>query len=315
MRIKVMQAIYAHHSIGKESLGEGEKKMVKSFDQLFDLFIFQLSFLVEIFDFAEQKIEEGKNKLLPTREDLEPNVLFIKNRVIEKIRNNRNFRNNYKRLSINWKEHSDIVRKIYHQIRESKIYRDFMQKEKSSFQEDQELLIKIVKEFLSAFYPLKNLYEEKNIFWDEDFYASNMLLINMLESWRPEDDEFTQLPSVFKDLDENGKSEDRQFAIDLFRKTVASGDEFEETIATRAKNWEFDRIAKVDVILLKMGIIEILNFPSIPVKVTLNEYIEISKYYSTPKSRIFINGILDNLIAEFKAEGKINKTGRGLINN
>lgn len=310
-----MQAIYAHHSIGKESLGEGEKKMIKSFDQLFDLFIYQLSFLVEIFDFAEQKIEEGKNKLLPTREDLEPNVLFIENRVIDKIRNNRDYRNNYQRLSINWKEHSDILRKLYNEIRESNIYQDFMTKDKSSFQEDRELLIKIVKEFLSAFDPVKNLYEEKNIFWDEDFYAANMILINMLENVRPEDDEFTKLPSIFKDLDENGRSEDRQFAIDLFRKTVTGGDEFEDTIAARAKNWEFERIAKVDVILLKMGITEILNFPSIPVKVTLNEYIEISKYYSTPKSRVFINGILDNLIAEFKAEGKINKTGRGLINN
>lgn len=315
MRIKVMQAIYAHQSIEQEGIGEGEKKMIKSFDQLYDLFVYQLSFLVEIFDFAEQKIDEGKKKLLPSREDLDPDTKFIDNRIIAKIRDNRDYRNNYNRLRINWKDDSDIVRKAYNLIREDEIYRSFMSKAKSSFQEDRSLLVKIVKEVISGFMPVKNIYEEQNIFWDEDFYAANMMLITAVESVMPKDDEFKKLPGVFKDVDEHGKSEDKQFAIDLFRKTAAHGDDFEELIASKARNWEFERIAKVDVILLKMAITELLEFPSIPVKVTMNEYIEISKYYSTPKSRIFINGILDNLISEFKADNKIKKTGRGLIDN
>ncbi|MFW6224311.1 MAG: transcription antitermination factor NusB [Bacteroidota bacterium] len=315
LRIKVMQAVYAHQSVGEETIGEGEKKMLKSFGQLHDLFVYQLSFLVEIFDFAEQKIEEGKNKLLPSREDLEPNTRFIDNRLIKKIRENRDYINNYNRLRINWKEHTDVVRKAYNTIRESELYKKYMEGDRDSFQEDRKLLINLIKEFISDFQPLKQIYEEKSIFWDEDYYAASMMLLNAVEAVMPSDDEFVKLPAVFKDIDERGRSEDRQFAVDLFRKTVISGNKYDEVIAARARNWEFERIARVDVILLKMAITELLEFPSIPVKVTLNEYIEISKYYSTPKSRIFINGILDTLIAEMNAEGKIKKTGRGLIDN
>lgn len=316
LRIKVMQAIYAHESIEKESIGEGEKKMLKSFEQLFDLFVYQLSFLVEVFDLAEKKIEEGKNKLLPDRDDLDPNTKFIENRLVDKIRNNRDYINNYNRLKINWRhEHFDIVRKIYNDIRTDSGYQNYMDKKESSFKEDQKMLVYIVKEFISDCQSLMNIYEEQNIFWEEDYYAVNMMLIDFIESMKPNDDEFQKLPPVFKDLDDLGKSEDKQFAVDLYRSTVAQEDKYENVIASRAKNWEFERIAKIDVILLKMAIAELLNFYSIPIKVTMNEYIEISKYYSTPKSRVFINGILDKLIVEFKEEEKINKTGRGLIDN
>ncbi|MFW6019988.1 MAG: transcription antitermination protein NusB, partial [Bacteroidales bacterium] len=291
LRIKVMQAIYAHESIERESIGEGEKKMLKSFEQLFDLFVYQLSFLVEIFDFASKKIEEGRNKLLPSQEDLDPNMKFVENRLVDKIRNNKDYINNYNRLKINWRqEHYDIVRKVFNDIRTDGEYQNFMEKPESSFKEDQKMLVYIVKEFISDCQPLKNIYEEQNIFWEEDYYTVNMMLIDFIESIRANADEFQKLPAVFKDVDEHGKSEDRQFAVDLYRNTVAQGNKYEDVIASRAKNWEFDRIAKIDVILLKMAIAELLNFYSIPVKVTMNEYIEISKYYSTPKSRVFING-------------------------
>lgn len=315
LRIKVMQAIYAHRSIGNEPVEKGEKKMLQSFDQLYDLFIYQLSFLIEVFDFARQKIDEGKDKLLPSREDLEPNTKFVDNRVIKKIRNNRDYISNFNRLRINWADHKDLIRKLFFSIHESKLYRDYMDNSKSSFQEDRKFLVDVVKEFVSDYTALKNIYEEHNIFWDEDYYAANQLLINTIEAIMPGDDEFRKLPHIFKDIDEKGKSEDKQFAVDLFRKTLLKGDQYDDVIATKARNWEFERIAKVDVILLKMAITELLEFPSIPIKVTLNEYIEVSKYYSTPKSRVFINGILDNLIAEMQAEDKIKKTGRGLIGN
>ena len=207
------------------------------------------------------------------------------------------------------------MRKIYNDIRTDGGYQSYMERPESSFKEDQKMLVYIVKEFISDCQSLKNIYEEYNIFWEEDYYAVNMMLIEFIEAIRVNDDEFQKLPPVFKDVDENGKSEDKQFAVDLFRKTVAQENKYEDVIAARAKNWEFERIAKIDVILLKMAIAELLNFYSIPVKVTMNEYIEISKYYSTPKSRVFINGILDKLIAEFKENNEINKSGRGLIDN
>lgn len=315
LRIKVMQAIYAHHSIGDEPIEKREKKMLRSFDQLYNLVFYQLSFLIEIFDFAKEKVDEGKNKLLPSQEDLEPNTKFINNRVIEKLRHNRDYVDNFNRLRINWSEHKEVIRKLYWAIREHKIYRDYMTNSQSSFQEDRALVVNIVKEFISDYTSLKNIYEEESIFWDEDYYAANQMLINIIEGMSPEDDELKKLPHIFKDYDENGKSEDKQFAVDLFRKTLLQSNNYEDMITTKAQNWEFDRIAKVDLILLKMAIAELLEFPAIPVKVTMNEYIEVSKYYSTPKSRIFINGILDNLIAEMQADGKIKKTGRGLISS
>ncbi|MFO8088114.1 MAG: transcription antitermination factor NusB [Bacteroidales bacterium] len=315
LRIKVMQAVYAHLSVEGQSLGQGEKKMVQSFQQLFDLFIYQLSFLIEVFDFAELKIEEGKNKLLPTREDLDPNVLFIENRLIAKLRQNRDIKKHTERLRINWSDHQEIVRKVFQEIKGGAIYQNFMAKKKSSFKEDRTLLLQLIKEYVADSEDLQYHYEEQNIFWDEDYFAANRLLINSIEGMMPDDDELTPLPGVFKDLDEDGKSEDRQFAIDLFRKTVLKGADFDDMIAGRAKNWEFERIAKVDIILIKMALVELLYFPSIPIKVTINEYVEISKYYSTPKSRIFINGILDNLVHEWMNEGKIQKIGRGLKEN
>ncbi|MFO8054096.1 MAG: transcription antitermination factor NusB [Bacteroidales bacterium] len=315
LRIKVMQAVYAHQSIGDEPLDSGERKMLRSFEQLYDLYICQLAFLVEIFDYAGQKAEEGKRKQLPSKEDLQADTRFTENKLIRYIRTNKAYLTHYNRLHINWREHYDLVRKAYQCFRNSSFYQDYIQKSQSTFYDERRLLVALIKECISDFDLLKYHYEEKNIFWDEDYYAATMMLLETIDNLSADEDESAPLPGVFKDENSAGNSEDREFAVELFRKTIRNFDDYKTKIAAKAKNWDFERIARVDMILLEMAMAELLNFPSIPVKVTMNEYIEISKYYSTPKSRVFINGVLDNIIAEYTKNNIIHKTGRGLKNN
>jgi N utilization substance protein B len=204
-----------------------------------------------------------------------------------------------------------MIRKAYLALRDSNFFDQYMHKDDSGFEQDRELLIKIVKKVLSGFELLEYYYESKSVYWAFDsYYTGNQMLIKYLKSLDPGDDEHKPIPGLIKD-DEG--DEDRVFMIDLFHKTILSGSNYEDLIEEKARNWELDRIALMDTILIKMALAELIEFPSIPVKVTLNEYIDISKYYSSAKSKVFINGILDKLIIDLKAKNLIKKSGRGLL--
>ena len=188
-----------------------------------------------------------------------------------------------------------------------------MKRQDCTYSDDKEVVQQIVKKVFTRSELLQFFYEEKNIHWSDDFYAANLLVVKTIKSYNESWDEMQRLPLLFKEQMGGGVNEDKEFLIQLFRKTIVKDDEYSILIENKVKNWEMDRIAAMDTLLIKMAIVELLEFPSIPIKVTLNEYIELAKMFSTPKSKIFINGILDKMIVELKAQKKIKKMGRGLI--
>jgi len=313
LRIKVMQALYAFFTYGPDKMDYHEKQLLLSLDKLYDLYIYNLSILAEILDFAGSKQEEGKLKFYPTDEERNPNTKFIDNLFLRQLINNSDFINAVVKRKISWRDEQDMIKKIYKKFRDTKDYKEYMTLPGNSYDEDKEIVIKLQKKAIFKYAPLHDFFEEKSIFWADDFTTASMMVIKTIQGFDVSMDENIKLPSLFKAPDKKGINEDKQYIIELFRKTIIKSDEFQKIIADKAKNWELDRIALMDMILIKMTLTEFLEFPSIPLKVSMNEYIEISKMYSTPKSKVFINGILDKLLANLKSEDKIKKTGRGLI--
>jgi len=313
LRIKVLQALYAFFQSGNLNLESGEKHLLKSINGIYDLHIYMLSFLIEIIDFRIKRIEDGRNKYFPTEEDLNPDVRLIQNRFINQIRKNKNFITRSDALKINWADEHNIVLKIYNELIKSERYQEYINSENDNYQLDKEFISDLLLENLAVSDHLQQFFSDKNIFWSDGDYElavflSYKLISSYKESWVSE----RRLPGPYK-VDGDMESDDRRFLTDLFRKTIIHSEDNESLIESKAKNWELERIAVMDMIILKMALTEILEFESIPVKVSMNEYIEISKYYSSSKSKIFINGVLDKLIAQFKEDGKLHKTGRGLL--
>lgn len=308
-----MQALYAYFQTEDNDLPAAEKQLIRNIDRIYELYIWQLAFLVDLFAYFRQRTDEAKQKFLPTEQDLHPSTRFIDNRLIAQLEENIDFKKQCDRFKTNWAEEREMFRLFYNEIREGRDYEKYMQADKCTYDDDRNILIKLIR---SHFFPsdlLQSFFEEKNIHWVDDFDTAMLMVMKTLKMFNSKQDERTPLPELYED-DESEK-QDKDFARDLFRKTIIHSNTYAEIIAQKAKNWELERIALLDIIIMKMAIAELLQLPSIPVKVTLNEYIEISKQYSTPKSKVFINGLLDKLIHEFKEEGKIRKTGRGLIDN
>ncbi len=313
LRIKVLQALYAFTVSSNDRLDLGEKELLRSLDKLYEIYIYQLSLIIEIVNFARKRLEENKLKFFPTEDDLNPSNRFVENKLYEKLVNNIDFQDYIQKFKINWSDQEDMIRKFMAEIRESKEFKDYLQAPECSFEDDKEIFVKIYKKFLAKSEILQFYYEEKSIYWSDDFHASNLLAIKTIKSWEPSWDNRVKLPLFFNDSSSRKDDEDKEFIVNLFRKTILRSAEYDKLIDDKVKNWEMDRIAIMDVLLIKMALVEILESPSIPVKVTLNEYIELAKSYSTPKSKIFVNGILDKLVVDLKNQKKIKKTGRGLM--
>ncbi|MBK7171678.1 MAG: transcription antitermination protein NusB [Bacteroidales bacterium] len=313
LRIKVMQAVYAFLQDGPEDINVGEKHLLNSLDKLYELFIYQLSFLAELSEFAAKRLEDNKLKYLPTAEDLDPNTRFIENSFIQQLTNNREYKKRYNSYKINWIDEEEIVRKCYNQLKELPEYIAYMAAETSSYQLDKQIVEDIFLKLIAESELLQSFYEEKNLYWSDDFDISLTMVLKTIKGYKVEWDEFKALPTLLKDQDDPGGSEDLTFVKQLYRKSILHDEEFTGVISQYADNWDVDRIALMDTILIKLALTEFIDFPFIPVKVTMNEYIEISKGFSTPKSKVFINGILDKLIVDFKQNGRIKKTGRGLL--
>jgi len=313
LRIKVLQSLYSWQTGGINDVIVGEKQLLESIDKLHDLFVYQLSFLVEIKRFAEIRIVENKQKFYPTDEDLNPNLNFIENKVLLEIEQNNEFILSESKLKINWTDQSDMILKFYNILRSKEFYSKYMSLENNTIDSDKKLIIKIIDQLLPEFDLLRSYYEERSVYYTDGYDLVTLLLIKFIENFSLKFNSQSQLPRIYKPSI-NGVNEDRDFVKTLFRKVLLNNEELVDELKIRTKNWEFERIPIMDVILLKMAITELQEMETVPIKVTLNEYIELAKYFSTPKSKIFVNGVLDRIIREYKEEGKIKKIGRGLIN-
>lgn len=308
IRVKVMQTLYAFKGSEGDDFSKNEKFLLFSIDNMYNLYLLLISLLLEVQKRAETDLSKKQKKHLATQEDKDPNRKFVNNQLFEILKENSALKHKVKTYKVvDWELDSEYVDVIFKAIISSDLYKEYMKTRVSDFKEDKEFLVDIYKEVIAPNDKLYEYIEDRNLTWLDDLPTVNTTILKLLRKAKStlSDSYFT--PKLYKDI------EDKQFAIDLFRKTILNQDVLNNEIELKTKNWDKDRIANVDFVLLQMAICEFLNFSSIPVKVTINEYLEIAKEYSTPKSSIFINGILDKLVKEYENEGKLKKMGRGLM--
>lgn len=312
LRIKVLQALYSWYSGANDDLPKSERELLLGINKLFELFTWQLSFLTEVQQFAKKRIEENKRKFYPTDADLNPSLKFVNNRVFTLLEQNKDFESKRKLFKVKWTDEQETIRKFYVELQSAEFFKKYLKNEKSSLEDDKKLMVKIVDLLLADFDLLQSVYEEKSVYFTDGYDLVNILLIKFFDTISDDFGPLKALPPILTTA--NAKiNDDLNFVEGLYRKVIRNEEDADEIIKSKTKNWDFERIPLMDVILLRMAIVELQEMENIPVKVTLNEYIEMAKFFSTPKSKVFVNGILDNLIREFKEEGKINKTGRGLM--
>lgn len=307
LRIKVLQNLYSYYQSEEQDVFKAEKQLDFSIDKMYEMYLYLLQLIVEMQGMAIEKIESGRNKKLPTPEDLNPNTKFVTNIPLRMLSNSKKLRKECERTGVSWSDNMDLVKKIFKSLTATEDYIEYMSSKTRGFEHDREFLLRFFKRHMVNEELLHDYFEEKSIFWNDDLDLMAGMAIKTIKLI-DEDSDDIELLSLWKDAED-----EQEFMKTLFRQTLAKGEESEKLIDEYTKNWELERIAMMDVILMKMALAEARSFPSIPLKVTLNEYIELSKYYSTPKSNSFINGVLDQLFSKLKEDGTITKSGRGLI--
>ncbi len=307
LRVKVMQSLYAFFQAEDTNLAKAEKELLLSVNRIYDLFLHFLILPIELANIAEVQMEEARNKALPSEDDINPNRKFIDSFMLTALKDNSKLQDLVESNKVSWSNYQDELRKLWKEIKASALYQDFL-KEEDSTSSHRKFFEKLYTNFIIDQDLVYSCFQERSIYWDfEDCdFAGNMALryISKIKGAT----QYKVLPEIYKDPEE-----DLDFVKSLFRKTINYNKENAAHIEAKTKNWEMDRIAVLDVLFMKMAITEFLYFSSIPVKVTLNEYIELAKLFSSPKSKVFINGVLDKLLIEFNTEKKIKKTGRGLL--
>ncbi len=305
LRIKALQIFYAYNMSDNPSLSKSEKELLFSVGKSYELYHLLLLLLVEMAVYAEKRIEIKKSKHFPTEEEANPITSFILNPLILKIKDNDSFLRYVDQHHITWVQYPELIKHLYNKMVQTEEYGTYMNTPELSFDQHRQFLFFIIEGVLVDDDFLCQVLEERSIFWNDDLDFVAAMVAKTLE--KSKENKPARLFPKFKD------EEDRTFLINLFRKSIVNGDENREIIKGLTKNWDFDRIANMDILIMVMAITEATEFPSIPIRVTLNEYIEIAKFYSTEKSSIFINGILDKTFQILKTDNKIIKTGRGLI--
>lgn len=308
IRVKVMQSLYALLQSKTEDLDNQQKFLFSSIESMENLYLLQLSLLVEIQKLAKEQISLSQKKYLATETDKNPNTKFVNNKVLQLLVNSETLLDALEENKItNWDLDDKYVRVIYDTILKNEIYQKYMASSKSDFNSDKEFLADLFKEVIAPNDKLYEYIEDQSLTWLDDLPVVNTIILKKIRKISPTVGNSYFLQQLYKDED------DKKFTKELFTKTLLNETDLSKEIEGKTPNWDKERIAEIDAILLKMAITEFLKFPSIPVKVTMNEYLEIAKEYSTPKSSIFINGVLDKLVKEYKETKKLNKMGRGLL--
>jgi N utilization substance protein B len=308
LRVKTFQALYAYFQSDGKELKKFENELFLSLERMHDLYLVLLTVGQEVIHQSKLKMEEAKKKRLPSEEDLNPNTKFIDNQVFRLLSESTSLNEQIKKKKLYWDADQELMGKLFNFVRNHEVYQNYMSTRETTFQEDQAFVVDFYKKIISEFELLISEMEDKSIFWGYD--EMDFILSMILKTIKKIDGNagVVNLMPLYRD-----KDEDVKFTKDLFHNTIDADDENSEMIGDKTKNWDVERIAMVDVLLMKMALTELMTFKSIPVKVTLNEYIELSKWYSTPKSKVFVNGVLDKLVVELKADGKLKKIGKGLI--
>ena len=308
LRIKVLQILYAFFQSKEIDVVKAQNELLLSVERMYDLYLYLLLTIPELKRAAEVNNENRKNKLRPNESDLMPNIKWVENSLVLKIEESKELNKVSSARKVNWlgAENQEIFRKMFLQVKDSETYFEFMENGLKDFEEDKKFALALFKNEIINSEFLHNYIEDKSIYWLDDIDLCCSMALKTLKTAAP--DKEISILSLYKEDDD-----EKDFILNLCRNTIEMDVENEKLIEILAVNWEVDRIAKMDVLLLKMALVELQTCSSIPTKVTMNEYIEISKFYSTPKSNLFINGILDKAISQLTKEKKIKKIGRGLV--
>jgi len=308
LRIKALQNIFAWHMTEKKDTISSQKTLMQSIDSVYEMYIRMLALLVDVTEYTANDAIERANKFLPTAEDLNPNQKLLHNKFIAVLKQNPEYAALVNKYQVNWHADPELVKAIFIKLKETKEYAAYLAEEDETLESSKEIIKFIFRKLLLKNLNIIQAFEDKFINWPVDREVMQGMIAKTLKNFTSEDPFKNKLTPISADW-----TEDSKFVKDLFVYTLKNDDAYQELIAERTKNWESEMIALMDTILMKMAICELMNFPSIPVKVTINEYLELSKDYSTPKSNSFINGILDKILSDLKRTNSIKKIGRGLI--
>ena len=308
LRIKALQNIFAWHMTDKKDVALSKKALMKSIDDVYEMYIRMLALLSEITEYTAIDAIERSNKHFPTAEDLNPNQKLLHNTFIVLLQKNPDFQAAVNKYQVNWNADPEFIKTIYNKLKATPEYAAYLNDENNGLEESKEIIKFIFRKIILKSQNIIQAFEDKFINWSVDKEVMQGMVAKTIKNFTSEDPFKNKLTPISADW-----KEDSKFVEDLFTYTLRNNNQYQELIAERTKNWESERIALMDTILMKMAICELLNFPSIPVKVTINEYLDLSKDYSTPKSNSFINGILDKILGDLKRTNTINKIGRGLI--
>ena len=307
LRVKVMQAVYAYHKNEDMTFQQAEAYLYHIIYKSFELYHLLLLLLIDIRQYALIRIEKGKRKYRPTPEELNPNTRFIENLLLIKLLKNENLNKFIEQKGISWSNHPEIISSLYNEICQSDIYQQYMSDTKTNFENDRKFIVKIFEKVIAQYLPLYSNLEEQSLYWnDESEFVMSMVAKTLKEFKNKKENDQTLLPEYKED-------DDKQFVTSLLRKSILFHTEFLSILDGYLQHWDLERLAFLDIVIMEIALTEILEFGDMALKISYNEYIEIAKHYSTPKSGNFINGILEKMIADLKKEGKINKLRDDLL--
>ncbi len=296
IRIKVLQIVFAYYQNGSNDLKVAENELLLSLRRSYDLYYYFLLLVVEVTRLQERRIDARKNKYLPTEEELHPNMRLVNNRFARQLEANEMLQAYVKEHGISWVNETDFVKTVLDLILTSDLYAEYKENVDDSYEADREFWRAVFRRLICGNEELESALEDISIYWNDDIEIIETFVIKTIKRFQESRESKQDLLPMFKD------DEDREYAIQLFRRTLLHGEEYRERINRHLKNWESERVANMDLYIMQIAMAELLGFPNIPVSVTLNEYIEAAKYYSTPKSGTFINGILDAIVQELKED-------------
>ena len=301
IRLKVVQIVYAYYKNSGKSLKATEDEVFFSLSKAYDLYLHLLLLMPAVTHYAEDRIAFNSTKLCPTESDLNPNLKFVNNRFVAQLRCNEQLTKFAEKSKLDWVNYSDFLRRLLDTIIESDIYKEYMASATDSYEEDRELWRKLYKNFVFNNEELDTLLEELSLYWNDDKAIVDTFVLKTIKRFDEKEGALQKLLPEYKD------DEDIEYAHKLIKATIQNADEYRTMMSDSSKNWDMSRLAFMDVIIMQTALAEITTFPQIPLSVTLNEYVEIAKYYSTPKSSSFINGLLDTITKKLKNENIINK--------
>lgn len=307
LRVRVLQTLYAYQASDVKEVNRFEKALLESVDQVYAMYIWALGLVEDVADYAQQDADERASKFLPTEEDLNADTKLVNNTFIESLRHNKAYQEGIKKYRVSWSFDPEIVKSVFNQLKTSEAYADYLQLEDRSIAAEKDVIKYIFRKIILVSPVVDQAFEEKFLNWSIDKDVLQAMLAKTLKNFSSEVPSQNHLALLSLNWDE-----DRVFALELLTHTIRYSDEYQQLIEEKTQNWEGERIALMDTLLMRMAICEMLNFPSIPVKVTMNEYIDLAREFSTPKSNTFINGVLDKILSDLQKNGRIRKNDRGM---